>query len=215
MDLVDLLQEAIEVKDRSDRRGPSRPEPAASDALVALVRRMAARDEPALAAFYDATSSWVYGTVLRLLRQSDAAEEVVVDVYHEAWQRAAQYDTARATPIGWVLNIAKSRAIDRLRASAAWTKRAARLDGLEDAGASEAAAPDHRSALAERGALVRQALTELSQAQARPIEMAYFGGHSQSEIARELGLPLGTVKTRIRTGMRLLERKLRFLRGGA
>ena len=184
------------------------PEPLATSRgregeLAALIARIAEGDQTALAALYDATSPLVHSLALRILRDPGAAEDVTMDVYMQAYRYAASYDAGRGTPSAWLLTFARSRAIDRLRAEA---QRQKREESLESAGpiaavADEHADPEESSSVAERGRLARSALAALTPEQRQAIEVAYFSGLSHREIAAKLGQPLGTVKTRIRTGM--------------
>ncbi len=170
------------------------------DPLSALIARTASADGHALAALYDGTASYVHGIAMRILKDERDAEEVTVDVYRQVWHQAARYDPDRGRPLAWLLMLARSRAIDRMRSAAA---ERARVEPLDDATpvASTAPTPEESTALAERRRVVQGALTRLAAEQRQVIELAYFGGLSQSEIAAKLGEPLGTVKTRIRIGM--------------
>lgn len=168
--------------------------------LAPLVRRMVEGDQDALAALYDATSPLVYGLALRILRDRSTAEEVTIDVYTQAFHRAASYDTSRGTPWAWLVTLARSRASDRRRSD---SQRLARQEPLESVAAlpSPEADPEEASFVAERARLVRTGLATLTPKQRQAIEIAYFAGLSHTGIAARLGEPLGTVKTRIRTGM--------------
>lgn len=172
-----------------------------------LIRRMAAGDRDALAPFYDRLAPLVYPLILRIVRSPTDAADVIQEVFWEAWQSAHTYDAARGTPEAWIVMRARSRAIDRARS----TRRrgetfVAPLD--ESLAASADARPDE--AVADRG-LVRAALERLPEAQREVIELAYYGGLTQTEIAERLKQPLGTVKTR----MRLALERLREALGGA
>jgi RNA polymerase sigma-70 factor (ECF subfamily) len=178
--------------------------------LAALVGRIAQGEQEALAALWDETSSSVYGLALRVLRDPPAAEEVTIEVYTQVHRQAALYDPGRGTPTAWLLTLARSRAIDRLRAE---SQRRQREDPLEtiEALPTDVASPEEASAAAELRRTVRAALLALSPEQRRVVEIAYYSGLSHSEIAAELGEPLGTVKTRIRTAMMRLRELLRPL----
>ena len=176
----------------------------------ALLAEIARGDQAALAAFYDRTSRLVYGQTYRILGESGAAEEVTLDVYLQVWRQAGNYDPGRGTPIAWLMMIARSRALDRLRASG-WRGRESEPMAAAAAVAAPARDPEEESALAERRRLVRSALAELGPGQREAIELAYYHGLSHLEIAERLGLPLGTVKTRIRLGMGKLRERLYLL----
>jgi RNA polymerase sigma-70 factor (ECF subfamily) len=165
-----------------------------------LIALTAQGDQAALATFYDRTSPQVYGFVLKILNNREAAEEVTLDVYTQVWRQAHTYDRTRGAPGAWLMTLARTRAIDRFRAGAAehW-----RLESLEAAElfASEGATPEQDVEGQERRRYVQQALAVLTTEQRQAVALAYFYGLSQSEIAEKLQVPLGTVKTRIRLGM--------------
>ncbi len=175
--------------------------------LIALIERIAQADQTALATLYDTTNRLVYGLTLRVLNDTGAAEEVVLDVYTQVWRQAASYDTGRGSPMAWLTTIARSRAIDRLRSGWQTQQRQASLDAVTDK-ETVAANPEEATAMSERQRIVRQALAQLSPEQREVIELAYYSGLSHSEIAAQLGQPLGTVKTRTRLGMMKLRAAL-------
>jgi RNA polymerase sigma-70 factor (ECF subfamily) len=180
---------------------PKRHEtPSAGAHLSALIARVADGDRSALATLYDATSSLVFSLALRILRDRAAAEDVTIEVFMQVYSHAVGYQPDRGTPTGWLLTLARSRAIDRRRADA---NRAEREDPIEATAPLVASDPDpeEASSAAERRRLARAALASLAPEQRQVIEIAYFTGQSHGDIAARLGLPLGTVKTRIRTGM--------------
>ena len=178
------------------------------DTCGALIERIADRDETGLAALYDQTSALVFGLTVKILQDRRDAEESTLEVYQQVWRQADRYDPRRGTPLGWLMTIARSRAIDRLRASKRWTRGARPLDHEVS---------DHRDGpvealmTSERRVKVRQAVSALKPEQRQALETAYFRGLSQSETALHLGLPLGTVKTRIRAAMMSLREQLREL----
>jgi RNA polymerase sigma-70 factor (ECF subfamily) len=180
--------------------------------LVSLVESVAAGDQSALAALYDATNRFIYSLILRVLGDMGSAEEVLIDVYTQLWRQAASYDANRGAPLAWMATIARSRAIDRLRSSWQDQHRKESLDVLGDAPAN-AASPEESAAASERQRFVREALNLLTPEQRRVIELAYYSGLSHSEIAEKLNQPLGTVKTRTRLGMMKLREALAPLLG--
>jgi RNA polymerase sigma-70 factor (ECF subfamily) len=165
-----------------------------------MIKRIASGDQSALAALYDHTNRVVFGLLLRILGDRSVAEEVLLDVYTQVWRQAASYDQGRGSPLAWLMIIARSRALDRLRSGWQEQHRKEPLEAAEDARAS-VASPEEAAAMAERRQLVRAALALLPPEQREVIELAYYGGLSHSEIASRLGQPLGTVKTRTRLGM--------------
>jgi RNA polymerase sigma-70 factor (ECF subfamily) len=170
------------------------------DRLSDLLARTVRGDEAALAALYDATVAMVHGLALRIVGDAGAAEEVTADVYLQVWRQAVRYDATRATPIGWLLMLARSRAIDRVRARTAQRREVGSLQEALQL-ASAAPGPLEDAIVAERRRIVVTALDALPPEQRTAIELAYYGGKSHREIAAALDLPLGTVKTRIRIGM--------------
>lgn len=178
----------------------------ADDALA----RTARGDRAAFAELYDLLSARVFGLILRVLVDRSQSEEVLQDVFLEAWQSADSFDPDRGRARTWLLTIAHRRAVDRVRAS-----QSARRRDLA-AGARELAAArpgvDDEVALMVDGARAVRGLDRLPEPQRRAIVLAYFGGYSQSEIAALLGVPLGTIKTRIRDGLTRLRKELEATR---
>lgn len=182
-----------------------------------LVRRMRSKDERALGTFYDRWFPVVHGVVSRMLESPDDVEDVVEEAFWQAWRQAERFEVERGSVQTWLLTIARSRALDRLR-----SRRRLREDPLADATASEAdtsaptpAAPSDPLAdaeHAERSRIVRAALADLPAEQREALELGYFGGLSQSEIAEQTGQPLGTVKTRMRLALQKLRERLSPLR---
>lgn len=165
-----------------------------------LIALTAQGDQAALATLYDRTSPQVYGLVLKILDNREAAEEVTLDVYTQVWRQAHTYDETRGAPGGWLMTLARTRAIDRYRAGAAERGRIESLDLIEFF-ESDGDTPEQELAGLERRRYVQQALALLTTEQREAIVLAYFYGLSQSGIAEKLNLPLGTVKTRMRLGL--------------
>jgi RNA polymerase sigma-70 factor (ECF subfamily) len=165
---------------------------------AAELHRLAQGDARALADFYDAHSGLAYGLALRVLRDRSDAEDVVQEAFVQVWRQADRYDPTRGTPQAWLCAIVRTRALDRLR------RRVARREQEEaPESATSADAPDREGALA-----VRKALQNLNADQRRALELAYYEGLTQTEIAARLNEPLGTIKTRIRTAMIRLRQEL-------
>jgi RNA polymerase sigma-70 factor (ECF subfamily) len=183
-------------------RGPS-------DEPAALVARIAQGDREAFGRFYDVFAGTAFALIRRVLKQPAASEEVLQDVFLEIWREAAQYDPRRGSPAAWVITKARTRAIDKLRSMRRRDRTfVAPVDEVV-ARQNDPAALDPGVAAEERG-VVRSALAQLSSSQRRVIELAFFEGLTQTEIAARLGEPLGTVKTRARSG---LERLRGILKG--
>jgi RNA polymerase sigma-70 factor (ECF subfamily) len=178
-----------------------------------LMESIAAGDRAALARLYDATSPLVHGMALRILKRPDAAEEVTLDVYVQVWRQAARFDPKRATVEGWLVLLARSRAIDRLRSES----RSLRLTETDESLArfpSPAPGPDASAESADRRRRVEAALSALPAEQRQAIACAFYGGLSHREVADLLGEPLGTIKTRIRIGLTRLRETLHPLADG-
>lgn len=177
-----------------------------------LSDRLAKGDKEALSLIYATHGSVVFSVALRLLRDRAEAEELVQETFLEAWRRAAQYQPERANVAAWLVTIAKSRAIDRLR-SRGTSQRT--LD-VERRDISEPIrTPDDAIDGARTRAAVRERVAQLPVEQRTLLELAWDEGLSQSEIAAKTGLPLGTVKTRTRTALLRLHAELKSLVGAA
>jgi RNA polymerase sigma-70 factor (ECF subfamily) len=180
-----------------------------SSDLVALIKRVADRDQQAMARLYDTTSRLVSGLIARIVGDASAVEEVLVDVYMQAWRQASRYSEERGSPMAWLTTIARSRALDRVRSGAQEQRRRQPLDLASQHVTSGGA--DDAALASEVRTVVQRALDLLSAEQREVIELAYYGGLSHSEIALRLGQPLGTVKTRTRLGMTKLRAELKPL----
>ena len=167
----------------------------------AALERIARGDHEGLAALYDRHAKPVYSLALRILQDQGEAEDIVQDVFSQAWRQAAHYDASRGAVAAWLFTLARSRAIDRLRARRARPERAA---GDRDAAANvvdPGVSPDLQVLSAEQIGRVRAALDALPTLQRVAIELAFYEGLTHVEIAERLEQPLGTVKTRIRLAL--------------
>jgi RNA polymerase sigma-70 factor, ECF subfamily len=173
----------------------------ASEADDSLLRRMAAGDARALRQLYDRCSATVFALVLRIVRNGAEAEEIMQDTFVDAWKRARAYDPRRGTAVSFVLTIARSRALDKLRSRAA-EGRATQAFAREDAGSVEL--PIESAQDRQQRERIQTALAALPTEQRTVLELAYFEGLSQSDIARKTSEPLGTVKTRCRLALEKL-----------
>ena len=173
------------------------PQPA-QDNDVELLKAVAARDEAALAQLYDRYRTILFGLLMRILNNREEAEDVLQETFLQVWRKAADFDESRGRPFTWLVTLARSRGIDRLRTLAS-RERVAEAGAREVSDEISDAATD--ALKSEQRGLVSDALAKLPDEQKRPIMLAYFDGLTQSEIATRLGAPLGTVKTRMRTGM--------------
>ncbi len=178
-----------------------------------LVTSAAAGEERAMAALYERYGAVVYAVSYRIVGQRADAEEVVIEAFAQAWRDAPRFEAARGSVAGWLIMIARSRALDLVRArgrrdritAAAAAERPETAPAMGDWQSDPAGSVDH----AERRLRVREALEALSPPQRQAIELAFFEGLSHSEIAERLQEPLGTVKTRVRLGMQKLREVLR------
>jgi len=172
---------------------------------VQILQAVAGGDEQALGQIYDRYRVILFGLLVRILSSREEAEDVLQDVFLQVWRRAGDFDENRGRPFTWLVTLARSRAIDRLRSRAARDRLAAASTQDELAEVSDAASDAFRS---EQRTLVSNALAQLPEEQKKPLMLAYFDGLTQSEIADKLGAPLGTVKTRMRSGMSKLRELL-------
>ncbi len=170
----------------------------AADPAVSAIERAATGDQAAFAEFYDAVSPVVFGTTLKVLRNQAMAEEVTQEVFLELWKQAPRFERSKGSPRAWAATIAHRRAIDRVR-----SEESARARDEADA----QLAPIPHDVVAEQVASnldnqeVSAALAQLSDPQREAVSLAYFGGHTYREVAVLLGVPEGTIKTRIRDGL--------------
>lgn len=170
---------------------------------AALIQKIVQRDESALAALYDRYAALLSSLLNRILRDTQASEEILQDVFFQLWRNAAQFDPARGSLPGWLAVIARNRAISRLR-------RHNPSDGEELLETSVVVPTNLENAVAQQQMLgrVKSALEILPADQRAAVELAYFEGLTHSEISSRTGDPLGTVKTRIRTAVESLKRNL-------
>ena len=177
-----------------------------------LLQRIVARDTAALADLYDRHSRLLFGLILKIVRDRSEAEEILQEVFVRVWTRAELFDPRLGGPTAWLVRIARNGAIDRIRARR--VRVAAGKPALDESMADRAAsATDIRSPEAvvldaERRGTVIDALALLPAEQRRLIEAAFFEGYTHSELATHFGLPLGTVKTRIRAGIVAMRQRL-------
>jgi RNA polymerase sigma-70 factor (ECF subfamily) len=176
------------------------------DEGVQLVVRLAAQDMEAAADLYDRYASHVYALARRVVGSDADAEDIVQEVFLQAWRSAAAYDPGRGTVLAWLLVMTRTRGIDRLRARQ--SRPAGDSTKLPELPVDDTPALD-LLLVAEEGDRVREALQLLPAEQRTPLELAYYEGLTQSAIAQRLAQPLGTVKTRMRTALGFLRERLR------
>jgi len=165
---------------------------------TSLLQAIARKDEPALAALYDRYRLTLFGLLMRILNSREEAEDVLQEVFLQVWRRAADFDERRGRPFTWLVTLTRSRAIDRLRQL---NSRERLISSDVEVLAFSVLDPAQDAFRSEQRDLVAGALAELSEEQRHTLTLAYFEGLTQSEIAARLSSPLGTVKTRMRSGM--------------
>ncbi|MBM4134400.1 MAG: sigma-70 family RNA polymerase sigma factor [Nitrospira sp.] len=182
----------------------TRPASALSPDLLAQVAK---GSQQAFEELYDQSSALLYTLALRILGDRDEATELLQEIYLEVWRKVARYDVGRGSPMAWLVTLARSRAIDRLRSRA--SKGYGTTDPIDDRLAAqlpnEGPSPLEDQQQTELRASVRKALAELPEGQQQALELAYFEGLSHTEIAERLRQPVGTIKTRIKLGMTKLK----------
>ena len=184
---------------RSVPSGNTPPEGTGAPDLAELLRRSARGDEAAFAELYDATSSRVFGLVLRVVRDPAQAEEVTQEAYLEVWRTAARFDSDRGSALSWLMTIAHRKSVDRVRSAEAASRRDTTYH-RESVPVDHDVTAEAATTSLEAGR-VRQAMQQLTTVQREALELAYFGGYTHTEVAAMLDLPVGTAKTRIRDGL--------------
>jgi len=181
------------------------------DEWLQLVRAVANGDQRALHSIYEQTHRIVFTLIVRITANQETAEEVTLDVFYDVWRKASTYDPANGSVVGWIMNQARSRAIDRLR----FDQRKKRVNAYSDSlqPTTYIIDPQQACLFEEQSRLLRNALGVLTPEERNTIETAFFSELTYEETARKLNEPLGTVKTRIRSGLgklrEALERKLK------
>jgi RNA polymerase sigma-70 factor (ECF subfamily) len=179
---------------------------AGAEADRLIVRRMAGGDHLALGDLYDRHARLLYSLALRIVRERSDAEDVLQETFTQVWRQANRFEASRGTVVGWLVTVTRSRALDRLRQRRTQREGAADFDRVADNLPDQSRALDLQLVTAEQANRVRQALAALPDELRIPLELAYYEGLSQSEIAERLRTPLGTIKTRMRqTLLRLRE----------
>lgn len=171
-----------------------------------LVHAIAAGNQLALHELYERAHRVVFTLAMRITGSRETAEELTVDVFHEVWRRAGTYDPQNGTVLGWIMNQARSRSIDRVR----FDLRKKRVDPHPDGAPADAGGHDSQDLLEtkQQGEVLRRALTSLSTDERQAIEAAFFSELTYAEVAIRLNAPLGTIKTRIRSGLYKLRQAL-------
>jgi len=172
-----------------------------------LIQQIVNNDREAFSQLYDRFSSLVFTLALRMLKERSDAEDLLQEVFVQIWRQAANYSQDRGSPEAWIINIARSRAIDKLRSIRRMEKSFVLTE--DPARAESSVNVESSAAESETKLTMNSALANLPEAQRKVLELAYFDGLTQSEIAERLAEPLGTVKTRMRSGIQRLREMLR------
>jgi RNA polymerase sigma-70 factor, ECF subfamily len=180
------------------------------DEWLQLVRAVAAGDQRALHSLYEQTYRIVFTLIVRIIANRETAEEVTLDVFYEVWRKASTYNPANGSVVGWIMNQARSRAIDRLR----FDQRKKRVNTYPHSlrPTTDIVDPQQACLFEEQSRLLRNALEVLSPEERNAIETAFFSEFTYEETARKLNQPVGTVKTRIRSGLEKLREALRRMK---
>jgi RNA polymerase sigma-70 factor (ECF subfamily) len=175
---------------------------------ISLVQRIAVGDSGALSDFYDEASRYVHAIAMRILRDPEEAEEITLDVFQQVWRLAGSYNPDRCAVTSWLAMMARSRALDRWRAIQSRRRLLAPepAEGVDRV--SPEAGPEAAVVATQQQTQLRSALSTLPDEQRKVIALAFLEGLSHSEVAARTGVPLGTVKTRIRLGMLRLREEL-------
>ena len=181
--------------------------PVSEQEWVGLVQSIARGDQLALQALFHRTYRLVFTLTMRITSNRESAEELTVDVFHDVWRRASTYDPAGGSVVGWIMNQGRSRAIDRVRFEQR-KKRVNTSHADSPLAPSAPTGPQEAIDLMEQGRLLRHALQVLTPEERQAIETAFFSELTYSEVATRLKQPLGTVKTRIRSGLGKLRQAL-------
>ncbi|MEK9136552.1 MAG: sigma-70 family RNA polymerase sigma factor [Bacteroidota bacterium] len=180
---------------------------------VSLLQRIVQRDPAAVSQLYDLQSGYLYAIILRIVGDESDAEDVLQEVFLRVWDRANSYNAELSPPSVWLTRIARNLAIDRLRSKI--SKARSREENIESHAyiedGQQNARPDNAAIHSEEQREIAEAMMQLPLEQRTLIEYAYFKGYTQSELAEHFKLPLGTVKTRIRSGMISLRTRLQHL----
>ena len=176
--------------------------------LITLLEKMSVGDEVAMGSFYDATVNRVYGMAMKVVLRPELAEEVVSDVYLQVWRQASKYRSQRATPIGWLLMICRSRALDKLRREKSATRNQYQEDDQREIEDENIEAPMETIMKGDLSKQVSAALRVLTKSQRQTIALAFYRGMSHQEIADYTRQPLGTVKSNIRRAQAILRKSL-------
>jgi RNA polymerase sigma-70 factor (ECF subfamily) len=206
MMLAPLVNQSAEMTQQSQTAALRRREPAAIHEIPdsELLHRIARRDQQAFAMLYDRYAAMLYNFCLAILKRADDTQDVLQECFLQIWEKAHAFDGVKGSVYTWLVTMTRHRAIDRLRSKQFQLHRARQPDFDFAVVADEAPSPFEAASFAERAALIRKVFFSLPPEQREVLRLAYFEGYTQTEIAQRLRVPLGTVKTRARQGIRKL-----------
>ncbi len=178
---------------------------------ILLIEKISEQDHSAFSELYDRHSTLLYSVILRILKEKQEAEDALQEVFVNIWDRAELYDDRLGNPVAWLCRVARNKAVDRVRSKNFRTRtQESNIENYHDLFAADINdTPDRRAMLSSQQEDIFIALTSLPSEQKELVEFAYFRGYTQSELAEYFNIPLGTVKTRIRSAMTALRQKLR------
>ncbi|WP_407669363.1 ECF RNA polymerase sigma factor SigK [Ornithinimicrobium avium] len=168
---------------------------------------VAAQDREAFAQLYDAVAARVHGLAVRVVRDPAIAEEVTQEVFLQVWREASRFDPGRGSALAWLLTLTHRRAVDRVRSEQAQSDRLRRYEARTSTTAYDSTAEQATQRM--EAARVRRALDDVGEPHRSALELAYFEGLTQREVAERMGVPLGTAKTRLRDGLRKVRTAMR------
>ena len=203
-----LLEHIVEIIEYWTKQGKTALSNSNLAHEIQLIARMASRDSKAMSELYDLYSGLLYSVVFKITRVQSEAEEVLQDVFVSAWDNAHKFDPKKAKVFTWLMTIARNKAIDRVRSKAYKVQQASsgdEFDKIESATIS----PLNSQLAKDNASVIKEALNGLPEDQKKVIQLSYYEGQSQSQVAETLGIPLGTVKTRMRLGMMKLTEELK------
>jgi RNA polymerase sigma-70 factor (ECF subfamily) len=175
-----------------------------------VLRRIAARDAGAFALFYDRHAPAIFALILRITQEKSEAEEALQEAFWQVWREAGNYNASRGSAMAWLVQLARSRAIDRFRQMQSRRLRdAGPIDDIADLADPEAGRLDQQFAEQQDRQIIRQAIDQLPKEQKEAICLAFFKGMTHQEISEKGSIPLGTIKTRIRLGLEKLHEQLK------
>jgi len=177
--------------------------------LEILIKEMIQGDEEAMANFYDATVNRAYGIIIKIVLRPELAEEVVGDVYFQVWQQAGRYNAERSTPIGWLLMMCRSRALDKLRREKSATRNQYQENDQIEVEDEQLEVPLETVLGTELSTQMSEALNSLNRNQRQTVTLAFYKGMTHQEISDYIGMPLGSVKSNINRAQAILRNSLK------